>query len=207
MVLSRMLFGPSQREVWERLCEEAGAEYVPGGLLSAPRVRKRFENWTVTLTASKSSGPAPGVKLNTTRLRVPFVRTDSFRFTIERKSGLGKQGKPLGRHFVTCGHPVFDDQFWINSKDEAKARAPLDDEEFRRRLQSQTSLWLKVKDNGGWFGPKFPENVDLLVFEEIDVQPIIDVPRLLSLLDVMRSTLERLCRIGSASRDDPGIII
>jgi hypothetical protein len=162
MTFIRKLLGPSQREVWERLCGEAGAEYDPGNLFSAPRVRKRFGNWTVTLTASKSSGPTPGTKVHTTRIRVPFVSTDGFRFTIERKSGLGKQGKPMGRYFVTCGHPDFDEEFWIKSKDEAKVRAILDDEEFRRLLQSQTGVWLKVKDKGGWFGPKFPENVDLL---------------------------------------------
>jgi hypothetical protein len=108
---------------------------------------------------------------------------------------------------VTCGYPDFDDDFWVKSKDEAKARALLDNEEFRRLLRSQTAVWLKVKDNGGWFGPKFPENVDLLVFEEIDVKPITDIRRLQSLFDLMGATLEQLCRIGSGSRDDPGIVI
>ena len=52
MTLISRLLGPSQREVWERLCEESGAEYDPGSLFQRPRVRKRVENWTVTLTAS-----------------------------------------------------------------------------------------------------------------------------------------------------------
>jgi hypothetical protein len=64
-----------------------------------------------------------------------------------------------------------------------------------------------VKENHGWFGPKFPENVDLLVFEEIDVKPITDVRRLQSLFDLLGATLEQLRQIVSASGDDPGIII
>ena len=46
--------------------------------------RKRIDNWMVTLTASKSAGPSPGTHINTTRLRVPFVSVDGFRFTIGR---------------------------------------------------------------------------------------------------------------------------
>src|SRR4051794_6022226 len=149
MSLLRKFLGPSQREVWERLCEESGAEYDPGSLFQRPRVRKRLENWTATLTASSSTGPAPGTKMTTTRLRVPFVSTDGFRFTIERKSAGGKHGKPIGRHFITCGDPEFDADFWINSKDAAKACALLDDAEYRRLLQAQPYLWLKVKDHAG----------------------------------------------------------
>ena len=207
MSLISKLMGPSQREVWERLCEQSGAEYDPGTLFQRPRVHKRLENWTITLTASRSSGPAPGMKITTTRLRVPFVSTDGFRFTIERKSAGSKHGKPIGRHFITCSHPEFDADFWINSRDTAKACALLDDSEYRRLLQAQPHLWLKVKDNAGWLGPKFPENVDMLIYECIDTKPMTDVNQLGSLFDVMGATLGRLCRIGSATGDDPGIVI
>jgi hypothetical protein len=207
MALIKKLFGPSQREVWERLCEQSGAEYDRGGLFRRPTARKRIENWTVTLSATKSAGPTAGVSITTTRLQVPFVSKDGFRFTIERKSAGGKVGKPIGRHYLTCGHSDFDADFWINSRDEAKARTLLDDQEFRRLLQAQASLWIKIKDHAGWFGPKFPENVDLLVYENIDVKPMSDVARLQSVFDLMGATLEQLCRIGSATRDDPGIVI
>jgi hypothetical protein len=207
MSLIRKLLGPSQREVWERLCEDSSTEYDPGNLFQRPRVRKRFQNWTVTLTASKSPGPSPGTEINTTRLRVPFVSTDGFRFTIERKSRMGKHGKPIGRHFITCGHPDFDTDFWINSQDDAKACALLDNPEYRRLLQAQKGVWLKVKDNAGWFGPKFPENVDMLIHEIIDVKPMTDVSWLQSLFDLMGATLQQLCRIGSATGDDPGFIL
>jgi hypothetical protein len=205
--LFRGLLGPSQREVWERLSQAIDAEYDPGGLFKRPRVLKRVSNWTITLTASKSPGPSQATKITTTRLRAPFVCRDGFRFTIERKSRLGKSGKPIGRHYVASGHPEFDAEFWVNTRDQAKVHALLDDEGFRRSLRAQSSLWLKVKDDAGWFGPKFPENVDLLMFEEIDVKPMTDVSRLGSLFALVEATLERLCRIGSATEDDPGLVV
>lgn len=206
MAFMKKLLGPSRREVWEQLCRDSGAEYVPGGLLGRPKVRGRVGNWTVTLESSKSSGP-PGSMLTTTRLRVPFVSTDGFRFTIERKSAGGRIGKPIGRHYITYGRPEFDAEFWLNSRDETRARALLDDEDFRARLQAQPSVWLKVRDHAGWFGPKFPEDVDMLIFEEMDVRPIHDVGRLRSLFELMGDTLGQLCRIGAASTDDPNVVL
>jgi hypothetical protein len=207
VTLIRKLLGPSQREVWEGLCEQSGAEYDPGNLFQRPRVRKRVENWTITLTASKSAGPTPATKITTTRFRVPFVSADGFRFTIERKSAMGKHGKPIGRHYFTCGHPDFDADFWINSKDAVKARALLDNPDYRRLLEAQTAVWLKVKDHAGWLGPKFPENVDMLIFETVDVKPMTDISQLRSLFELMGSTLRQLCRIGSATGNDPGVVI
>jgi hypothetical protein len=207
MTLLGGLLGSSQREAWQRLCADIGAVYVPGKLLQRPRVRKRIDNWTVTLTASQSPGPTAGTKVTTTRLRAPFVSTDGFRFTIERKSAMGSSGKPIGRYYITSGYPDFDVDFWINSRDAMKARSLLDSEEYRRTLQAQSSLWLKVKDRGGWFGPKFPENVDLLIYECIDVKPMTDVKRLQSLFELMGTTLQQLCRVGSATRNDPGIVL
>ena len=119
----------------------------------------------------------------------------------------GKHGKPIGRHFITSGHPDFDADFWINSRDEAKACALLDNLEYRRSLLAQTAVWLKVKDHAGWLGPKFPENVDMLIYEVIDIKPITDVASLQSLFGLIGATLEQLCRIGSAAQIDPEVII
>ncbi len=207
MSLIRRLLGASQREVWEHLCDESGAEYDSGNFFQSPRVRKRIENWTITLTASKSAGPSPGTKITTTRVRVPFITTDGFRFTIERKSAGSKYGKPIGRHFITCGHAEFDSEFWINSRDAAKARTLLDNPKYRQMLEAQSYVWLKVKDHAGWFGPKFPENVDMLIYEKIDMKPMTDVTQFKSVFDLMGATLGELCRIGSATGGDPGIVL
>ena len=120
---------------------------------------------------------------------------------------MSKGGKPIGRHFITCGHPDFDADFWIKSQDETKARALLDNPDYRQTLQAQASIWLKVKDNAGWFGPKFPECANMLIYENMDVQPMVDVARLQSLFDLMGATLRQMCRIGSATADDPGFIL
>ena len=70
-------------------------------------------------------------------------------------------------------------------------------------IQDQPEIRLEVKDSEGWFGPKFPEDVDELYFQVVGV--IKDVERLKSLFDLFAAVLDQLCRIGSAYKQEPGV--
>ena len=73
---------------------------------------------------------------------------------------------------------------------------PPDDRSSARNL-------LEVKDSEGWFGPKFPEDVDELHFQVVGV--IKDVERLKALFDLFAVILDQLCQIGSAYKQEPGV--
>jgi hypothetical protein len=60
-----------------------------------------------------------------------------------------------------------------------------------------------VKHHEGWFGAKFPDGVDELYFQCIGV--IRDIELLHNLFDLFAYTLDRLCQMGSAYEDDPGV--
>ena len=62
-----------------------------------------------------------------------------------------------------------------------------------------------MKDSEGWFGPKFPEDVDELSFQDLGV--IKDVERLKALFDLFAAVLDQLCRIGSAYKQEPGVTL
>lgn len=70
-------------------------------------------------------------------------------------------------------------------------------------IQDQPKIRLEVKDSEGWFGPKFPEDVDELHFQGMGV--IKDVDRLKSLFDSFAAVLDQLCRIGSAYEQETGV--
>ena len=70
-------------------------------------------------------------------------------------------------------------------------------------IPAQPKIRLEVKDSEGWFGPKFPEDVDELHFQVVGV--IKDVERLKGLFDLFAEVLDRLCRIGSACKRVPGV--
>lgn len=70
-------------------------------------------------------------------------------------------------------------------------------------IHAQPKFRLDVKDSEGWFGPKFPDDVDELHFQVFGV--IKDIERLKALFDLFAAVLDQLCRTGSAYKQDAGV--
>ncbi len=140
-----------------------------------------------------------------TRLRAPYVNPERFRFTIYRKSVFSDLGKLLGMQDIEIGDPDFDEAFIIKGNDESRVRDLFANPKIRQMIQAQPKIRLDVKDSEGWFGPKFPEDVDELHFQVVGV--IKDLERLKSLFGLFAAILDQLCRIGSAYKREPGITL
>ena len=194
-------FGPSKDEVWRQLSEEIGAEFVEGGMWKGNKVQAHVGPWTITLdTYTVSDGHS---STTFTRMRAPYVNPEGFRFTIYRKSFFSDMGKLLGMQDIEVGDPEFDETFIIKGNDETRVRSLFADPKIRSLVGAQPQFWLAVKDSEGWFGPRFPEDVDELYFQVVGV--IKDVERLKALFDLFAAALDRLCRIGSAYKQEPGV--
>lgn len=193
-------FGPSKDEVWRQLSQEIGAEFVERRLWKGSKVQAQVGPWTVTLDTATSDEDGDN---EVTRLRAPYVNPEGFRFTIYRKGFLSDLARRMGMQDVEVGDPDFDAAFVIKGNDEGKVRTLFSDPKLRQLIQEQPRIRLEVKDSEGWFGPRFPENVDELRFQAIGV--IKDVDRLKSLFDLFAAVLDRLCRMGSAYRQDAGV--
>jgi hypothetical protein len=197
----RKLFGLDRDEIWRQLCEETNARFEQGNWRKGSRVQVDAGEWTVTLDVyTVSSGHS---HQQYTRLRAPFVNRDGFRFTIYRKSFFSGVAKSLGMQDFEVGYPEFDDNFIIKGSDEAKLRALFGNRRIRELLHAQPQVHLQVKDNEGFFGPKFPEDVDELCFQVHGV--IRDIPQLKQLFELFAEVLQQLCHIGSAYESDPAL--
>lgn len=128
---------------------------------------------------------------------------EGFRFTIHRKGFFSDLGKLLGMQDIEVGDPEFDEAFIIRGNDEERVRALFANLKFRQMIQDQPQIRLEVKDSEGWFGLKFPEDVDELHFQVMGV--IKDVERLKALFDLFAAVLDQLCKIGSAYKQEPGV--
>jgi hypothetical protein len=194
-------FGPSKNDVWRQLSQEIGAEFVEGGFWKGSKVQAHIGPWTVTLdTYTESSGES---SVTYTRMRAPYVNPDGFRFTIYRKGFFSNLGELLGIQDIDVGDPEFDEVFIIKGNDESKVRELFASPEIRRMIEAQPKIRLDVKDSEGWFGPRFPENVDELRFQVVGV--IKDKVRLKGLFDLFAAVLDQLCRIESAYKEEPGV--
>src|SRR4029078_2118248 len=102
-----------------------------------------------------------------TRMRAPYVNPEGFRFTIYRKGFFSDLGKLLGMQDIEVSDPEFDEAFVIKGNDEDRVRDLFANAKIRQMIQDQPKIRLDVKDSEGWFGPKFPENVDELHFQVV----------------------------------------
>jgi len=201
--LREKLFGPSRDEIWRQLCREIGADFVAGGFWKGSKVEAHHQGWTITLdTYTVSAGHSTHVF---TRLRAPLVSRDGFRFTIYRKGLFSELGKRLGMQDIEVGQSAaFDEGFIIKGNDEAKVRALFANAEIRRLLEEQPQVHLELRDDEGPFR-RLPEGVDELIFQVNGV--LKEVARLHQLFDLLAAVLDELCRIGSATPDDPGVAL
>ncbi len=190
-------FGPSRDKVWQQLSQEIGAEFVEGGFWKGNKVQAHVGPWTVTLDSTSDDNGSY------TRIRAPYVNPEGFQFTIYRKGFLSDLGKLLGMQDIEVGDPEFDEAFVIKGNDESKVVSLFSNSKIRQMIQAQPKIRLDVKDSEGWFGPKFPDNVDELHFQVMGV--IKDIETLKSLFNLFAALLDQLCKIGSAYKQEPGI--
>ena len=201
MGLLRQLFGPDIREIWHKLCQEIGADFVEGGTWQGDRVQATHGQWTITLDMYHvHTGKVP---LAFTRLRAPYVNPDQFRFRVSKRGFFSGVARLLGMQDVEVGYADFDRDFIIKGNDEAKLRGLFANERLRQLLSAQPEVHFEVRDDEGSFGPAYPPNTDSLVFI---VSGMIDnVERLKHLFDLFAVTLDQLCLIGSAYEGEPPI--
>lgn len=199
MGILRQVFGPSKKEIWEKLSREIQGQYVAGGFWKGDKVVARAGEWSVTLdTYTVSDGKT---STTYTRMRAPFINKDGFKFKIYRKNIFSEVGKFFGMQDIEIGIPTFDEKFIIKGNNEFKVKELFANSTIRELIEKQQSIYFSVKDDEGRFGPSFPEGVDELYFQVVGV--IKDPDRLKSLYDLFAEILNQLCYIGSAYEDAP----
>jgi hypothetical protein len=201
--MARRWFGPSRDEVWRQLAEKIGGTFSEGTWRKSARVDASHGEWTVTLDSyAVSTGK---VTIVYTRIRAPYVNPDGFRFTIYRRNVFSDVGKLFGMQDIEVGEEAFDRDYIIKSSDESKVRSLFSHPRLRELIRQQPDMHLAVRDDEGWFGPTFPDGVDMLSYTVAGI--IKDVDRLKGLYDLFAETLDDLCRIGSAYESRPDVTL
>lgn len=197
------VFGPSKKEVWKQLADEINADYVNRGFWGGDRVEAHVDHWIVVLdTYTVSTGKST---ITYTRMRAPFVNLDNFYFKIYRSGMFSELGKLLGMEDITVGFEPFDEEFVIKSNNNEKVRSLFSKERIRTLIQDQPRINLEIKDDEGFFKAHFPQGVDELYFMVTGV--IKDIERLKELYELFAEVLKELCNIGSASNEEPGVVL
>ncbi|HKV12321.1 MAG TPA: DUF3137 domain-containing protein [Thermoanaerobaculia bacterium] len=196
------LFGSPREEVWKQLCAEMRADFIDGGFWKGDKVELLVDDaWLITLDVF--SVPRGKRRKKYTRLRVPFVSLDDFRFLIYRKGLFTGMGKMLGTQDVEVGDPGFDEEFVIQGNNVAKLKVLFARESIQQLLQYQPEVRFEVRDNLGRFWETLPASVDVLYFQVEGVMT--DLNLLKGLFYLFMETLQELYRMGTVSKMDPGV--
>lgn len=203
--------GEEEEQALRQLASEIGAEFVktktPYSVFPNPYIKvvKRLGNWTITLdTEEGSSGGGPDHSGSThtfTDMRAPYVSKDGFRFGIDRNSlPMRLLLKVLRQKVVKLGDPDFDRYLLITANDEQKVWALFANSTVRRLIQRETRFprVFQPKSHGRLVG------VHILELNYTD-EDLTDVERLKFLFELFEEVLNQLCRIGSASEDEPNL--
>jgi hypothetical protein len=138
-------------------------------------------------------------------MRAPFVNPTGFRFRVYRTSIFTGLGKLFGMQDLEIGDPPFDDGFVVQATEESRVRELLRSPRLRDLITQQKDIQLSVKDDEGFFGTKFPDGVDELLFVSLGI--IKDIDRLKLLYELFTETLGELVRIGAASDTPPNVTV
>jgi hypothetical protein len=194
---------PARDVVWRQLCDEMQGRWIKGSLMREPRVQVDSGDWTLTLDVHLVSNGDSSVPY--TRMRAPFVNRDGFRFSLYRAGLFTHLGKLLGTQDLEIGDPVFDAKYVIRSNQPEKVRVLLANPRIRELLDSQPRLFFTVRDDEGWFGARYPDGVDQLLF---DVPVVIREPNVLRpLFDLFTETLQELERLDSGEADERTLLL
>ncbi|HVQ63603.1 MAG TPA: hypothetical protein VMT78_03640, partial [Terriglobia bacterium] len=66
---------------------------------------------------------------------------------------------------IQVGHAEFNAEFLIKGNDEKLVQSLCSSERLRALVAVQPKFQLSIHDDEGWFGKKYPPEVDVLVFD------------------------------------------
>ena len=200
--MSRLLeiFRPEKKEMWLKLCEEIGADFVPGtGFRGKDSIHAHHKNWEIIIDTFKKRK-----KPTYTRIRALYVNRDSFTFRIFRKNLISGLQKMAGMQDVEVGYHEFDKDFIIQGNNEQKLRMLFRNEWIREIISLQPSISLGTVIDEDWKIGTFREGKSELIFMAPGI--ITDLDQLHDLYNLFGEMLNHLCHIGSAYEDDPSLL-
>jgi hypothetical protein len=128
-----------------------------------------------------------------TRITVPFISKDNFRFEIYEKSLLSSIAKFFGMQDVEIGDSEFDRRFIIKSTNELKAKSLLQNPTVRYSIDRiEKEFTIQIGDQNGIWEEKLPANeLELSVYFEGEIT---DAEILLASRDTLMAILTFLAK-------------
>ncbi len=125
-----------------------------------------------------------------TRVIVPYVSADDFRFKIRKTNFLRSIAKMVGSQDVEIGFDDFDQKFIIKSNQEDKLKTIFQNDVIRNILLNQKKFYLEISKFEGVWGEKLPKNeFELSFYVDGKIQ---DPERLKTILTLFKELIKEM---------------
>ncbi|SEO77006.1 hypothetical protein SAMN05444671_4072 [Flavobacterium sp. CF108] len=178
--------------IWKEFANQTNGTFKEGYSWQSDSVEIEYKNWKIvfdnyTLWSGKYS-------TEMTRVIVPIILQDNFRFEIYKEGFIRKIEKIFGAQDIEIGYADFDKTFTIKSNNEFKIKTLLRNSEIRNLITSQKDVNIQISDQKGIWEEELPENeFELSYFIDGEIR---DLNILNELLELFKLILDEMLQIN-----------
>ena len=191
------IFKAERINIWKLFAKEINGKFIEGESWHSDRTEVDYNNWKIIFdnyTEYKISGGHSFEQIYT-RITVPFISIDNFRFDIYHSNLIYNIGKIFGAQDIEIGNSEFDKKFIVKANNEFKTKSLFNDKKICTKILNQKHFNLQISDQRGIWEHKLPEGeLELSFFVENE---ILDIERLKFLNELFKDLINKLHAIKS----------
>jgi hypothetical protein len=177
--------------IWKDFARETDGKFIKGYSWRSDMTEIDYNNWKIIFDNYILWSGKYSQKF--TRIVVPFVSLDNFRFEIYDNSIVRTIEKIFGAQDIEIGRPEFDKAFVIKANNEFKIKSLLQNHKIRNLIEVQKEINIEVSDQKGIWEEKLPEKeFELSYFIEGEIKDVEELKLLLSLFKEMLDVLYQM---------------
>jgi hypothetical protein len=182
-----------QINTWLKFANETGGRFIEGIAWHGDKAIIQYKNCEIefdcyTLWSDR-------YHRTMTRVRVPIISLDDFRFEIYNATAVRVIEKFFGAMDTKVGHSDFDERFIVKSNETSKIILFLQNEKIRRFILSLKDVNILITDRKGIWGEILPGGqLELAYYASGEIN---DIDVLKSLLELFEAMLDGLLEKGN----------
>lgn len=182
------VFSAAKQEVWKKFSDEVSGKFIEEKLTGNISVEVIHGPWHIIMDTSEAGRHEEGYY--STRLRVPIVNPQAFRFKAHKEGFLSRVGRLIGARDFKTGNAAFDEVFMVQCSHPDKGAELFGNQVIQEGMLKHKNIHFAIKDSEGVFGPKFSEDEDELCLEMNGIITNLEV--LEDLFHLLANTLDTL---------------
>jgi len=189
MAFLEHIFGTKRIEVWKKISDELGGEFIES-FWNKDKIRANYKNWKIIIdTIEKPSYQLAGFE---TRIFIPYITDKEFFFDLHQRTFWSNIEDKIGFVSEKTGDDEFDKSFTLISNDTEVVKQIIDNKLINNistikpiRISLQNSPELLVK---------FPDRHNVLIVEKPG--RISDYNQLLELINICKILMDNMLRLN-----------